>query len=297
MSMASSLFTLAKVAARRPSGLRAGATVPVIVKQRTITVDDRWLRDYQTAIGAVDNGLLPPCAVQVLASPLHTAILGDARFPLPAPGMVHIDNRIEERAAIPAGSTLQIVAQVGGHEPHDRGVTFAIVTTAHVDGVLVWSSTMTALVRTKKPTSPPAPKPPRAATTTTAMLLSSSSIRVRADQGRRYARVSGDANPIHLSALTAKPLGFPRAIAHGMWTLARALSEADDVLPSLPRTITARFIKPVLLPSTVIVEVRKGAGNDAVDVVATVDIVVGPERSGAPHVVIAVTKTVPGTKT
>ena len=82
-----------------------------------------------------------------------------------------------------------------------------------------------------------------------------------------------------------------------MWTLARALSEADDVLPALPRTITARFIKPVLLPSTVIVEVRKGAGNDAVDVVATVDIVVGPERSGAPHVVIAVTKTVPGTKT
>lgn len=32
--------------------------------------------------------------------------------------------------------------------------------------------------------------------------------RVSADVGRRYATVSGDVNPIHLSALAARALGF-----------------------------------------------------------------------------------------
>ena len=41
--------------------------------------------------------------------------------------------------------------------------------------------------------------------------------------GRAYAAVSGDWNPIHLHALTARPLGFPTAIAHGMYTYARVM--------------------------------------------------------------------------
>ena len=36
--------------------------------------------------------------------------------------------------------------------------------------------------------------------------------------------MSGDVNPIHLHALTARAMGFPRAIAHGMWTYARTLA-------------------------------------------------------------------------
>ena len=48
-----------------------------------------------------------------------------------------------------------------------------------------------------------------------------------ASASRAYAAVSGDVNPIHMSALTAKAFGFPRAIAHGMYTAARALSEYE----------------------------------------------------------------------
>ena len=46
----------------------------------------------------------------------------------------------------------------------------------------------------------------------------------------------------------AKPFGFERAIAHGMWTKARCLAALR-----LPDAFTAdvRFKKPILLPSTV----------------------------------------------
>lgn len=69
-----------------------------------------------------------------------------------------------------------------------------------------------------------------------------------ADIGRRYGAVSGDRNPIHMSALSAKLFGFKRAIAHGMWTNARALS---CLLPSTPLeqgTLAVEFKTPLYLP-------------------------------------------------
>jgi acyl dehydratase len=53
-----------------------------------------------------------------------------------------------------------------------------------------------------------------------------------------------------MHSLTAKPLGFPGAIAHGMWTKARALAQLESRLPdSFEAEI--RFRKPVLLPAKV----------------------------------------------
>jgi len=73
---------------------------------------------------------------------------------------------------------------------------------------------------------------------------------VPADIGRRYGAVSGDRNPIHMHALTAKPLGFPRAIAHGMWTKARCLAALESRLPDA-FAVDVRFRKPILLPGRV----------------------------------------------
>jgi acyl dehydratase len=74
--------------------------------------------------------------------------------------------------------------------------------------------------------------------------------RLGGDLGRRYAAVSGDRNPIHMHAWTAKPLGFPRAIAHGMWTKARCLAAIESRLPDAFE-VDVRFRKPILLPSRV----------------------------------------------
>jgi acyl dehydratase len=70
------------------------------------------------------------------------------------------------------------------------------------------------------------------------------------DLGRRYAAVSGDRNPIHMHSLTAKPLGFPGAITHGMWTKARCLAALDGRLPD-SFAVDVRFRKPILLPGRV----------------------------------------------
>jgi acyl dehydratase len=70
------------------------------------------------------------------------------------------------------------------------------------------------------------------------------------DIGRRYGDISGDRNPIHLYKLTAKMFGFPRAIAHGMWTKAHCLAAFEGRLPPA-YTIDVAFKLPVLLPAQV----------------------------------------------
>ena len=61
----------------------------------------------------------------------------------------------------------------------------------------------------------------------------------------------GDWNPIHVHALTAKPLGFPSAIAHGMYSYARVLAALGPRLPEAGLTSRVWFRKPVRLPSSV----------------------------------------------
>ena len=83
------------------------------------------------------------------------------------------------------------------------------------------------------------------------------------DLGRRYARVSGDSNPIHLFALSAKLFGFKSHIAHGMWSKARTAAALQKKLGIEACTIEAEFKLPVFLPTTV--ELNYTTDNGAIN--------------------------------
>ena len=102
--------------------------------------------------------------------------------------------------------------------------------------------------------------------------------RLGADLGRRYAAVSGDHNPIHLYGVTAKAFGFPRQIAHGMWSKARCLAALDGRYPDAVRVDVA-FKKPVLLPGTVAFGSRAVSSGDARDWAFSLT----SPKDGAPH--------------
>jgi acyl dehydratase len=95
------------------------------------------------------------------------------------------------------------------------------------------------------------------------------------DLGRRYASVSGDRNPIHMHNLSAKAFGFPKAIAHGMWTKARALAAIDNKLPDA-FTVDVAFKRPILLPSKV--------GFHVAEVDDGLNFSVRNAKKGTPHV-------------
>ena len=219
---------------------------------RTDVVAERSRVDaYAAVCGFPRKDVVPLTYPHMLAFPLHMAIMSDPAFPYPAIGMVHVENTITGRRAIAVGETLDVTTSVGAPRPHAKGVLLDFVTTVTGEGGVAWESTSTYLRRGRTVDGDPAPGLAIVDAPTGGVEW-----RLPADLGRSYAAVSGDANPIHLYPWTAKALGFPRQIAHGMWTKARSIAAIENRLPEAV-TVDVAFKKPVFLPGTVAYAARQ----------------------------------------
>jgi MaoC like domain len=212
---------------------------------------------YARVCGFTLRDYLPPTYPHVLAFPLHLAVMADGRFPFGAVGLVHIENRVAQHRRIGIGEELRLCVRPTELQPHPRGRTFSLLTEAWIGDQMAWESTSTMLRRGGDSKQ----APPRSGAGNgsdadggdangDAGPTASAEWRLGGDLGRRYAAVSGDRNPIHMHSLTAKPLGFPGAIAHGMWTKARCLAALEGRLPEA-FAVDVRFRKPILLPAAV----------------------------------------------
>ena len=216
--------------------------------QEGVSVDRGHLADYARVCGFPVEDALPPTYPHVLAFPLQVELMAGRSFPLPLPGLVHIRNTISVDRQIDAAERLDLRVHAERFVAHPKGAQVDLVTRVDAAGEPIWHGRSTYLARGA--TAPaadesPLPAPPEAPDAPAVAMW-----RVSADTGRRYAGVSGDVNPIHLHPLAARAFGFPRAIAHGMWTAARALSALQGRLPAAI-TYDVAFGKPLLLPGTV----------------------------------------------
>lgn len=215
-----------------------------------VAVDPAQLAAYLKVCGFAPGGALPATYPHMLVFPLHLALMTDARFPFAPIGLVHIANRIVQHRPLRAHEQLDLRVHATPLEEHPRGRSFSLLSQAHVAGELVWEETSTMLRRGR--TSSPGTKSgkPRSDADAGAPPTATEEWSIPEDLGRRYAAVSGDRNPIHMHQLTAKPLGFPSAIAHGMWTKARCLAALQQRLPD-GFAVDVSFRAPIALPSTV----------------------------------------------
>ena len=215
-----------------------------------VEVDAERLAAYCRVCGFDLSDTLPPTYPHILAFPLQMALMTDSRFPFGPVGLIHIANRITQRRPIGIGEALSLRVRATGLEPHPKGRSFEVVTEARAGDELVWEGANTELRRGDGGPSAGRERPAAPAAAGDSELPTAAEWRLPGDLGRRYAEVSGDRNPIHLHALAAKPFGFPRAIAHGMWTKARCLAALGPRLPAA-FTVEVGLRRPILLPATV----------------------------------------------
>ncbi len=233
-----------------PGVRKHGSVLPDLALTRhDVPIDRSHVAAYSEVCGFSLKETVPLTYPHMLAFGLHMSIMTDATFPFPAVGTVHLANSITQHRAISASERLQVTARPQDLRAHPKGRVFDIATTVHSGGELVWEETSTFLRVGKGDPAAPSGAPVSLegleAPTSTGI-----SWRLKGDLGRRYAAVSGDHNPIHLYGLSAKAFGFPRQIAHGMWTKARCLAALEGRLPSAV-TVDVVFKKPVLLPGTI----------------------------------------------
>ena len=216
---------------------------------------------------------LPATYPHVLAFPLQLALMSDRSFPLALPGLVHVRNRVEVLRPVGAEEALDLEVWAERFARHRSGATVDLCASVSAGGAEVWRSRSTYLARGAK--APEGAPGSDLDLTVGDLERPVATWRVPDDAGRRYAGVSGDVNPIHLSVLTAKAFGFKRAIAHGMWVEARALAALSGRLPEA-MAVDVVFKKPLFLPSTVVLSTASVDGGGW-------DLAVRNVGSGAEH--------------
>lgn len=256
-------------------GLRQGETIPRIeARIYNVIPDAHKLQGYRRVCGYPDTNTLPLSYPHVLAFPLHLEVMTHREFPLKLLGLVHVRNSITQYKAIAVDEAVDIQVEVEGHREVEKGLEFDLVTRVFDGtGELLWESTSTMLSRSKSRSG--GQKKSKKDYGSSVEFGQYASWKVPAGIGRRYARQAGDINPIHLSALSAKLFGFPRAIAHGMWLLARTAAELHDELPESGLRYDVSFKLPVFLPSWVLLKYSKSATG--------VDLALLSEDGEKPH--------------
>lgn len=212
----------------------------------------------------VHRSSLPSVLIHILGFPLQLQLMTRDDFPLQLMGLVHLSNEVEHRRPITPGQPLRLRVHAEKLRPHRRGTQVDIVTEvfdAASSGVepaseASWRGVSTYLSRgvylAGKPEKSEETRsgrqgfePPRKTGLWT----------LGADEGRRYASVSGDYNPIHISGLSARMLGMPTAIVHGMYSAARMLEGREP--EGAGHSWSISFEAPVTLPAKVAVGVEQ----------------------------------------
>jgi acyl dehydratase len=239
-----------------------------------VTPDPAHLAAYARVCRLPLNDVLPVTYPHMLTFPLQMALMSDRSFPLALPGLVHVRNRIEVLRAIASDEPLDLEVWAENFAQHRSGAAVDLRATVSAGGAEVWRSTSTYLARGAK--APEGAPEAEIEVAVGDLERVAATWRIPDDAGRRYAKVSGDVNPIHLSGLTAKAFGFKRAIAHGMWVKARVLGALAGRLPD-DLSLDVSFRKPLFLPSTVTLSTAQAGGGW--------DFAVRNQASGTEHVV------------
>ncbi|SDH83017.1 MaoC family dehydratase [Pseudomonas panipatensis] len=209
-------------------GLGRDERVPYLaLDSRSLRFDLRHLQAYRRHFGLDPAHGVPLLYPQVISLPLHLRLLSRSRMPLSVLGLIHLRNHIQRYRHLHETDQLLIDCRILTSRRSPLGLEVDVLTEVWHHDFLYWQSISTYLRRGDflDTQADADPLPPRAHwQTLDAPAEEGTHWRVPKIVGWRYAGLSGDFNPLHLSRFLASRYGFGKPFAHGMWGLARSLA-------------------------------------------------------------------------
>lgn len=228
----------------RKKGFRPGQAWPKMRSTwKAAKADPAKIAAYCEATGLPNDGNYPLLYPHVLTSPLHLGIMANSAFPLSPLGGVHARNVVLQHRAIAIGEALDLEAELCAPHILKSGLEFDIATTVKANDETVWQGLSSYIFRGKYGAQDEGYEPPRLPDLGT--VGKTASWRVPGDMGRRYAKITGDYNPIHVSKILAKLFGFKQDLIHGMWSAAKALGETGASIGAAPVRFDVIFKGPI----------------------------------------------------
>jgi acyl dehydratase len=213
-------------------------------------VDAARRAQYAAAIGCDAAEPLPLFPFVVASSSLMELF---RELPVMA-AAVHVAHRIDELTPLVVGEELAVTTNVTSSMPADIGslLTLELTTLAATD--LTVRNRQRADIWLRDVRMPRAGDAPGRRGETRRRVANGTApavdeiVLIDDSQAARYADASGDHNALHLDDVVAASVGFPRAIVHGMCTLALAVRGVTRAIPQREGvwSVSARFGRPLL---------------------------------------------------
>ena len=247
-----------RVLSKRPRPAGAGAPGPLTSSFTLPAIDAAHVARYCAALGFVP-GAVPLTWWYLPVQRAHMATMLTDAFPYRLAGIVHVENELVAHAAPPANTPIRLDTRIDILPPSGSGAVYcALETVGSAGGEAVFSCTSKYLaVRGQRSgqarRAAPAVQPGSVIDSWTLPPAS----------GRAYARVSGDWNPIHLTRWSARLLGLPAPIIHGMHSVARSCAALEAAAQRRVSAMSVRFTAPVPLGSKVVLTSGSAPGRYA----------------------------------
>lgn len=253
------LPTLLRALFKRPQP-HLQAMPELVTEYRLDQMPNDDIARYRAAFGFAE-GHVPVTWWYLLAQRAHLATMLEPGFPFRIAGMVHMENALAEHGQAEPGQPLVLRTSVRMLPPSGSGALRCVLeTVGSADGAPVFACTSTYLIKrgTRR-----GGKPVRDAAAPVGEIVARWTLDAAA--GRRYARLSGDWNPIHLYGWSARLMGMRAPIIHGMHTLAAGCAALEKQSGRHATAISCRFRAPVALGSCVALRVESACANFAVE--------------------------------
>ena len=236
-----------------------GAPLPALVERlEECRIDRDHLLRYRKLCGYSRQLKLPPSYLALPSFAPMLRLMLSPQMPLPMMGQVHLRNRIAVCSAFDLAAPLTVEVQLGEAVLTAAGLEWQLISTVYAEGEQVWQAVSTSLHRCRTGL----PRSRSVSKVKFSGFKERQALQLSAELGRRYARVSGDFNPIHLADVTAGMFGFKQAIIHGMWSKARALAALEEQLPAAGYSAEVQFMRPIGLPAEVLLGLDREARGE-----------------------------------
>lgn len=224
----------------------------VINKSRIVlngyTPDKDLISNYRQVCAFSEDrpDIIPISYLQTLFIGLLGKFITSSFFPINPLGLIHIFQSFEQKRPVTTDETLDLACTLGSIKKTEKGIETNFILEVMSKDKLVWKGISIFFTRSR------IKKQKSSRKKDDIFLEKKETILVPSDTGRKYACVSRDYNPYHLYTVLAKLFGFKRAIAHGMWSLARVVASLDKEFGIQgPAVIEASFKLPIFMPATI----------------------------------------------
>ena len=226
---------------RKGAKFRPGEVVRTIFNAGPL--DQALLKAYRDAMG-FEHQTVPLTYFYLLAQRAQLASMLSPEFGFRIAGMVHVENTLTTDGRFDETQPCRVFTIVEADPPSESGAVYVNFNVELVQGMatVICLSRYLALRGEKQSSLLKAPRELHAWPELTTW-------RIPMDEGRRYARLSGDWNPIHLWSWSSRLMGFARPIIHGMHSVGRAAARIEAKGGQSLRSISARFRKPINIGS------------------------------------------------